>query len=81
MMLKEEFREMGPGIAVGQFTQAGATYNTVMATENFAQAGDEVFVTGVAINDRDGDNFYDIGEGRSIFLSASPAVRMSWDRR
>ena len=64
MMLKNEFREMGPGIAAGWFTESGSTYNTVMATENFAQSGDEVFISGVAIYDRDGDNFYDVGEGR-----------------
>lgn len=52
------------GIATGSFTQGGTVFNAVMATQNFAQSGEEVFVTGVAINDRDGDNFYDIGEGR-----------------
>lgn len=74
MMLKPEFREMGPGIAMGKFTKSGTNYNAVMATENFAQSGDEVFVTGVTIRDRDGDDFYDIGEGRSGIV-----VRLSKD--
>ena len=65
MMLKDEFREMGPGIATGRFSTGGTIYNAAMATENFAQSGSDVFITGVAINDRDGDNFYDVGEGRS----------------
>ncbi|RYH01075.1 calcium-binding protein [Salipiger sp. IMCC34102] len=34
-----------------------------MVTQNFAASGPEVFVTGVAFADADGDLFYDIGEG------------------
>ena len=61
-ILNGEFRELGTGIASGRFTSGGATYNSVMATENFALSGPAKFITGVAINDLDGDNFYDIGE-------------------
>lgn len=64
-ILSATFREMGAGIDEGQFTYGTTTYNAVMATENFARSGTDFFVTGVAINDLDGDNFYDIGEGRS----------------
>ena len=39
-------------------------FTAVMATQDFATRGSKVFVTGVVINDKDGDNFYDIGEGK-----------------
>ncbi len=32
-------------------------------TEDFARSGSGSFLTGVAFNDRDGDHFYDPGEG------------------
>ena len=63
-ILGGDFRELGTGIVSGQFASGGTTYNAVMATENFAASGSDYFVTGVAINDTDGDNFYDIGEAR-----------------
>jgi Ca2+-binding RTX toxin-like protein len=58
------FRELGTGIDTGPFKSGGTTFNAVMAAENFATSGDSFFVTGVAITDLDGDNFYDIGEAR-----------------
>lgn len=63
-ILEADFREIGTGIATGVFTTGGTGYNAVMGTQNFAASGSQVFVTGVAINDADGDNFYDIGEAR-----------------
>ncbi|MEQ1651320.1 MAG: CAP domain-containing protein [Hyphomicrobium sp.] len=63
--LNESFREAGTGIVAGAFTDTGTTYNAVMATENFGLSGSSVFVSGVAINDADGDNFYDVGEARA----------------
>ena len=36
-----------------------------MLTENIALSGGDVFITGVAYHDRDGDDFYSIGEGHS----------------
>ena len=64
-ILEGDFRELGTGIAQGPFASGGTTYNAVMAAENFAASGSSYFVTGVAITDKDGDNFYDIGEARS----------------
>ena len=32
-------------------------------TEDFAKSGSNIFLTGVAFDDRDGDQFYDLGEG------------------
>ena len=40
-------------------------YDSSMMTLNFASSGTDVFVTGVAYTDLDGDAFYSIGEGQS----------------
>jgi Ca2+-binding RTX toxin-like protein len=58
------FREAGTGVVSGGFASGGTTYNSVMATENFGLSGSKVFVSGVAINDTNGNNFYDVGEAR-----------------
>lgn len=71
-ILNGAYREIGVGIEKGVFTDEGTPYNALMGTQNFATSGSSVFVTGVAIRDTDGDNFYDIGEGRSgIHISLS----------
>lgn len=57
------FREIGVGQEIGSFTSNGTTYNASMVTENFARAGTRAFITGVAYQDKDGDGFYDVGEG------------------
>ena len=66
-ILKPDFREIGIGIKQGRFLFDGQAQalNAVDATQNFARSGSKVFITGVAINDKDGDNFYDIGEQRA----------------
>lgn len=58
-----DFREVGVGQELGGFARSGVTYNSSMLTENFAKTGTRAFVTGVAFQDRDGDAFYDVGEG------------------
>ena len=60
-----EVREVGIGQVQGVFTSGGVNFNASMLTENFALSGTQVFVTGVAYADRDGDAFYDIGEART----------------
>ena len=60
----EDIREVGIAQASGKFTYQGNTYNASMLTEKFAKSGGDVFITGVAYNDNDGDWFYSIGEGR-----------------
>lgn len=62
-----EFREIGVAQAMGRFQG----YNASLVTEGFASAAGRAFVTGVAYTDRDGDRFYDAGEGRS-------GVRVDW---
>lgn len=59
------FREVGIAQELGTFTSGGTTYNASMVTQNFAKSGSNVFVTGVAYSDKDGDDFYSIGEGVS----------------
>lgn len=59
----ENVREIGIAQEQGQFTQNGTTFNSSMLTQNYAQTGTDVFVTGVTYDDADGDAFYSIGEG------------------
>ena len=58
-------REVGIFQAHGEFTVGGMDYDSSMVTLNFASSGTDVFVTGVAYTDLDGDAFYSIGEGQS----------------
>ena len=58
-ILNNAFKEVGTGIGVGEYKgSAGAD-----ATQNFARSGGATFLTGVAFDDKDGDRFYDPGEG------------------
>ena len=58
--MKEGFKEIGVGATAGTF----GGYNSLVVTQNFAVSGPEAFVTGVAYNDTNGDNFYSVGEGQ-----------------
>ncbi len=60
--LSDGFSEIGIAQVSGQFT-SGLTYNASMLTEKFARSGTDVFLTGVAYTDSDGDDFYGMGEG------------------
>jgi Ca2+-binding RTX toxin-like protein len=72
--LNGSFREAGTGVVAGGFASGGTTYNSVMATENFGLSGAKVFVSGVAINDTNGNNFYDVGEARgNVKISVTTA--------
>jgi Ca2+-binding RTX toxin-like protein len=58
-ILSDAFQEIGTGLALGEYKgSTGAT-----ATEAFARSGTGGFLTGVAFDDKDGDRFYDPGEG------------------
>ena len=59
----EDIREIGIAQVAGDFTHGGTIFNASMLTLNFARSGGDYFLTGVAYDDRDGDGFYDIGEG------------------
>src|SRR3712207_2709056 len=58
-ILSDAFKEIGFGIGLGEYKgSAGAD-----ATQNFARSGGATLLTGVAFDDKDGDRFYDPGEG------------------
>lgn len=63
-LMNDTYSEIGVGESVGVYTSGGVNYNAVMLTQDFAKSGTNVFVTGVAINDANANNFYDVGEGR-----------------
>ncbi|WP_348771485.1 carbohydrate-binding domain-containing protein [Azospirillum sp. SYSU D00513] len=58
-LMKDTFREIGIGLQTGEYQ--GSTGMT--GTQNFARTAGNPFLTGVTFDDRDGDNFYDPGEG------------------
>ncbi|TIP59521.1 MAG: hypothetical protein E5X56_10130 [Mesorhizobium sp.] len=60
-ILNGNFREVGLGFEVGDYRGRSSGF----VTENFAKTGSDLFLTGVAIDDKDGDKFYDPGEGLS----------------
>ncbi len=63
-ILNDNFREIGLGNLIGEFTTQGNTYNTLMVTQNFAKSDSDVFLTGVAYDDLIiDDRFYTVGEG------------------
>lgn len=65
-ILTEWFKETGVAQVNGPFTHTnGITYDSSMLTQKFAASGHEVFLTGVAYTDLDGDNFYSLGEGQA----------------
>jgi len=71
-MLVDRHKEVGIAQVEGVFTNGGNNFNASMLTENFASSGTTVFITGVTYTDRDGDDFYSLGEGRSgVVVTAS----------
>ncbi|NBC33674.1 MAG: hypothetical protein GVY13_13450 [Alphaproteobacteria bacterium] len=63
-ILLDSFKEIGIGQQLGLFTDDGRTYNASMVTQNFATLPDsDPFLTGVAYEDTDDNDFYTVGEG------------------
>lgn len=58
-ILNGSFREIGIGFNTGAYQ----SWDGAFVTENFALSGSKIFLTGVALDDKDGDRFYDVGEG------------------
>ncbi|MBD2746538.1 carboxypeptidase regulatory-like domain-containing protein [Microvirga sp. BT688] len=58
-ILNGNFQEAGIGFQTGGYL----TWDAAFVTQNFARSGTQAFLTGVTMDDRDGDRFYDIGEG------------------
>ena len=65
-IMNSSYAEIGIGVRQGPFTAASGTWDAAMITQNFGTrlSGPTTFVTGVAIEDADGDDAYDVGEGR-----------------
>ncbi len=59
-ILNDNFKEIGTGVEFGKY----GVYNASMVTEDFAKSGTASFITGVAYDDRNDNNFYTPGEGR-----------------
>ncbi|EIM25968.1 CAP domain-containing protein [Microvirga lotononidis] len=58
-ILNGTFSEIGIGFDTGAYQ----SWDSAFVTQNFAKSGSAVFLTGVGMADKDGDHFYDIGEG------------------
>lgn len=58
-ILNGNFQEIGIGFQTGGYL----TWDAAFVTQNFARSGTKAFLTGVAMDDKDGDRFYDIDEG------------------
>lgn len=56
----DAFKEAGIGVINGTNGSVGPQ----LVTQDFGNPGSATFVTGVVFEDLDGDNFYDVGEGR-----------------
>lgn len=61
--MEDDFKEVGLGFVPGQFTVDGTAYNAGMTTQKFAYSGTQSYLTGVILDDVNGNRFYDIGEG------------------
>ena len=59
-LLRAGYSEIGLGLAVGDYQGYPAS---TMVTQKFGDRG-HAYLTGVVIDDTDGDRFYDIGEGQ-----------------
>jgi hypothetical protein len=64
-ILNDNFGELGVGQIQGYFTQDGRNYLSSMLTQNFARSGSRNFLTGVIFDDKNNNEFYDVGEGLS----------------
>lgn len=71
-MLQASHTVVGIGVDWGEWSYPGSTFPTAMVvTEKFANDG-QTYLTGVVIDDADGDDFYDIGEGQGgVKITAS----------
>ncbi|WP_205772428.1 CAP domain-containing protein [Microvirga calopogonii] len=58
-ILNGTYSEIGIGFDTGPYQ----SWDGAFVTENFAKSGTAVYLTGVGMADKDGDRFYDIGEG------------------
>ena len=64
-LMNPDFKEVGVGAVVGPLTYSPGSgqLNSVLVTEDFGARTGDSFLTGVAYNDLNQNNFYDPGEG------------------
>jgi hypothetical protein len=62
-ILGTSFREIGVGQKQGYFISNETNYLSSILTENFARSGTSYYLTGVVYDDKNGNKFYDVGEG------------------
>ncbi|MFP4062476.1 MAG: CAP domain-containing protein, partial [Halochromatium sp.] len=73
-ILNEDFREIGIGQSLGEFSSNQTTYQASMITQNFATSGDENLLGGVAYDDSNHDRFYTPGEGLAGITVSLPEL-------
>ena len=75
-ILNGDVKEVGFGLATGDWTNGGHVYKSVMLTQDFTRSSLSPVLTGVAYRDRDNDNFYTpAGEGRpGLTVTAESAL-------
>lgn len=62
--MSTSYSEIGVGYVYGDFEYEGQNYPaSTLLTQNLSDQGN-TYLTGVVIDDRDGDDFYDLGEGQ-----------------
>ncbi|MDF2812776.1 MAG: calcium-binding protein [Microvirga sp.] len=80
-ILNADFREIGIGFETGSYQG----WDSAFVTQNFAHSGSRSILTGVAFDDKDGDKFYDPGEGlggitiRAVSSSGAAYTAMAMD--
>ena len=63
-LMNPNWDAVGVGYAYGDYTYSGTNYaGSTFVAESFGNT-DQSYLTGVVIDDLDGDSFYDIGEGQ-----------------
>ncbi len=76
-ILDGDFREIGVGQIQGDFKG----YNASMVSQEYAASGNAMrFVTGVMYDDKDGNDFYSVGEGKggiAVSLGGTTTASMS----
>ncbi|MCO6045376.1 hypothetical protein NG895_15810 [Aeoliella sp. ICT_H6.2] len=76
----DSFKEIGVGVV--DMLSGGTSVGPQIVTQDFGDPGNVAFVTGVVYEDINGNNFYDLGEGRPgvrVDIDESPYYAISSD--
>ena len=73
-IMKDTFNEIGIGVEGGEYKGSPG----VTATQDFGKKA-SAYLTGVSFDDKDGDNFYDVGEGLAgVQIKATSSTGQSY---